>query len=78
MGSGRQYDDVDAICPFFILSKPNSITCEGIKDKTSLTLSFRTDTGQSIPKDRKDYRTKFCDKNYKDCKIFKLLEEKYK
>ncbi len=69
-GSFRQ---ADVQCPFYQYDDGRRrITCEGIIDKGTLTLNFRT---------IKDYETQidnFCCVYYKKCEIYRMLmENKY-
>lgn len=65
------YSDVSAKCPFYKRCGMNSVTCEGLYNKTTLSMNFdsRNDLG--------NYRTLFCDNGYQKCKIYRLLEKKY-
>lgn len=65
------YDDVNAKCPFFQHSNKQKITCEGITDGCITNLEFKT------KEKRNRHRRQFCDSEYKNCKIYKVLEEKY-
>ena len=66
-----KYSDVSAKCPFYKNSNPNCVTCEGIYNKSTVTTRFehRNDLG--------NFRALFCDSNYQNCKIYRLLEKKY-
>lgn len=71
------FDDVNAECPFFKSSKSASINCEGVDSESSLTLSFHTSTGQWLQKNKRAYTGHYCNHNYKDCIIYKMLMAKY-
>ena len=65
------YKDVDIKCPFFRGQTNNGISCEGLVDHSIVKLCFNS------PKD-KDAQTKiFCEKHYKNCEIYTILEKKY-
>ena len=61
------------LCPFYKYDDgKRRITCEGIVEDSSLAITFR---------DKADFNTQvaiFCCKNYKNCEVFRMLEEKYK
>lgn len=63
----------DAQCPFFRsdVGKQKRISCEGIVDKSTLSLTFHR---------KKDYETQlsvFCCEHYKNCEIYSVLMQKY-
>ena len=65
------FDDVNAQCPFYIGSSKQKIMCEGVTDGCITNLEFKT-------KDKRNrHRRQFCDSKYKDCRIYRVLEEKY-
>ncbi len=65
------FDDVNAKCPFFLSSSQRKISCEGITEDCITCLSF------SSQQKRNSHRKLFCDARYRNCEIFKMLEEKY-
>lgn len=67
-----QYQDVNAICPFFLSGDKQRITCEGLIDKTKCINRF------DFGKDREQYRSRYCDSNYEQCRIYRMLMDKYK
>jgi hypothetical protein len=58
-------------CPFFKRIAEQSITCEGITDECVIRLIFKS------KKEKNLHRRIFCDKNYKNCEIYTILEKKY-
>lgn len=74
MANGSYKGKADALCPFYRYDelKNKKIVCEGIVDKSVLSLAFRR---------RKDYDTQlivFCCEYYKNCEIYRMLmEHKY-
>lgn len=66
------YDDVNAICPFFLSGDKQRITCEGLIGRSRCINRF--DYG----KEREQYRNKYCDGDYDQCRIYRVLMEKYK
>lgn len=65
------FDDVDAKCPFFLSSGKKKISCEGITDGCTTNLTFISQQKRNL------HRKIFCDARYKNCEIFRMLEEKY-
>ena len=65
------YDDVNAICPFFLSGDKQRITCEGLIDRSRCINRF------DYSKDREQYRSKYCDKHYEQCRIYRALNQKY-
>lgn len=65
------YDDVNAICPFFLSGDKQRITCEGLIDRSRCINRF--DYGR----DCEQYRSKYCDRHYEQCRIYKVLNKKY-
>ena len=65
------FDDVDAICPYFQRSDKRKISCEGITDCCTTNLEFKTKAKRNLQ------RKLFCDDKYKNCEIYRMLEEKY-
>ena len=65
------YDDATVICPFYKASDSKRISCEGFTDGSVLIQSFQS-------KEKKNrQKTIFCDAKYKNCEIYRMLEEKY-
>lgn len=58
-------------CPFFKRIAEQSITCEGITDVCVIRLIFKSKKEKTL------HRRIFCDKNYKNCEIYTILEKKY-
>ena len=62
------FDDVDAICPFFRNSEQRKIVCDGITDECTTQLMF-------IKREARDlHRKVFCNRKYKNCEVFQVLE----
>lgn len=68
----KLFESADAKCPFYHKEAPQRVFCEGVIDKSSLTLNF------SNAEQCKDYRFSYCNAKYKDCPVNKMLAEKYK
>ena len=65
------YDDAEALCPYFQYSQRKHIVCEGIIDGSNTRLEFDTQAN------RNKYRRRFCDSKYQKCEIHRMLERKY-
>lgn len=61
-----------AKCPFYHKEAPQRVFCEGVVDKSSLTLNFADAQGCQ------DYRFQYCNDKYRDCPVNKMLMDKYK
>lgn len=67
----RTYNEGLILCPFYMSMAQKSITCEGITEYCTTKLLFET-------ADKRDqHRDIFCDKKYKNCEIYRMLEKKY-
>lgn len=65
------FDDVEAICPYFIRSSKNKIVCEGMGEY-EIGLEFDYSAERNL------HRQKFCNTyDYGKCEICKLLDTKY-
>lgn len=58
-------------CPFFLFSGRKSIGCEGITDDCFIRLVFESE------KPKKLHNKVFCESQYKNCEIYRMLMEKY-
>lgn len=67
----RIYDDILVLCPFFLHNGKKNVVCEGITDYCTLSLKFFDEEG------RNRYKGAYCDKDYKKCEIYRMLEKKY-
>lgn len=79
MGSDdeKSYDDVEALCPFFIKSGKANITCEGLDDYSRIKLLYVGKKGNLIPTLRDHKRFIHCNDKYNECPIFKMLMKVY-
>lgn len=66
-----QYKDVDVRCPFFKRQTGVSISCEGLTDEMGIKLCFANANAQRL------HMEVFCEKHYKKCEIYEILEKKY-
>ena len=65
------YDDVNAICPYFLGSDNHKIVCEGIIEGSKTIVEFDN------KKLRNRHREVFCDRRYSNCEVCRMLEDKY-
>ena len=70
MPSGT-YKQVYVLCPFFKYDDTQRITCEGIIPHSSIRTIFHS------PAAYNKHMAEFCCKNYQNCEIAKLVDEKY-
>ncbi len=67
------YTQADVRCPFYITDteRPAGISCEGISDKSKLSLCFTNKRYKKV------HMKVFCIENYEDCALFKTIYKKY-
>lgn len=65
------YKDVEVQCPFFKELTKKGISCEGLTDDSIIKLWFNS------PKSKELHSEVFCQKKYKNCEIYRMLEAKY-
>lgn len=71
MSSGS-YKQVHVLCPFYQRDDGNHrIICEGLTDNSTINLFYHECTDYSIQ------ITTFCCKYYKNCEIYRMLQNKY-
>lgn len=71
MPMGKRYVSKEAVCPFYHSEDEQKIYCEGVSDKSSIHLAFNSKI------ERKEYRKAKCSREYKKCRIAKMLYGKY-
>ena len=59
------------VCPFFHFMGRRSISCEGITDYCFNKIVFNSDGL------KQEHQAMFCEKKYKNCEIYRMLEAKY-
>lgn len=64
-------------CPFFVDTRGEEIICEGLKDDMRTHHTFVHHNENERRKMRNDYVEEFCCKRYKDCRLAKMLYQKY-
>ena len=67
----RYIESAEAKCPFYHKESPHRVFCEGVVECSSLSLNF------GDPKVCQEFRFKYCNSNYKDCPVNKMLMKKY-
>lgn len=67
-----RYDDVSAKCPFYQRSSEKNIVCEGIIENSVSVQEFNKKS------DREAYRNRYCNNQYSKCRLYDILEKKYK
>jgi len=70
MPSGS-FKQVDVQCPFYKNDGGKRITCEGLVDKSNISLGFLNWSDYEI------HMRTFCCKHYKNCEIYRTLMRKY-
>ena len=64
-------NDGDILCPFYLTRTLKTITCEGITDDCVTKLMFTSHDKNDL------HRKVFCNNRYKNCEIYRMLDEKY-
>ena len=70
MPSGS-YKQIDVQCPFYKSDAMKRIICEGLIDKSNISLGFL------IFKDYEIQLRTFCCEHYQKCEIYRMLMQKY-
>lgn len=70
MSSGS-FNQIYVECPFYKHDEGKRITCEGLTDKSSITLSYMRSRDYAI-----QFRT-FCCEHYQRCEVYRMLLQKY-
>lgn len=68
MGS---YFSSDILCPFYHDDDAQKIKCEGVVDGNTIHVTFGSSTKA------RQYKRDYCCKEYKECRIAKMLYAKY-
>ena len=59
------------LCPYYHKEEGVKICCEGVEDGTSIHVVF------SSSRQRKDYQFEKCCKNYSQCRVAAMLDQKW-
>lgn len=65
------FNQVYVQCPFYKHDEGKRITCEGLIDKSSITVSYIS---------KRDYEIQlktFCCEHYQKCEVYRMLMQKY-
>ena len=67
------YLQADILCPFYIkdMSKPPCLKCEGITDKSGMTMIFKNNA------EKEKWARKYCMESYKICGLYEIIMRKY-
>ena len=65
----NQYRCKTATCPFYKKEDQQTIFCEGVMDNSSVHLSF----GNGL--DCTEYKESKCRSNYRQCYVYRMLED---
>ena len=65
----RHHVQTSTICPFYRGEEKTTIYCEGVEPGVQTILAFG--------RDARDYKRAFCRKDWDECRIAKMLAEKY-
>lgn len=65
------YMFVHVKCPFFKGEEKNKIRCEGVQEGASCIQQYRK------MEQKEKWMGRYCCENYKNCRIYKMLEKKY-
>ena len=71
--AGGSFTQADVLCPFYLsdTENPSNIRCEGISYVNRLYLNF------PHKRDKVIHMRLFCTEHYKDCGLFRTINEKY-
>lgn len=67
----RHPQSKSVLCPFYSCEEDVKLHCEGVVPRTSIHLVFRS------PSELIEYRKKYCEASYGECRLAKRLYEKY-
>lgn len=65
----KQYRRYIVECPYYKKEDRQVIYCSGVVADSSIHLAF------AMPSECKVYKQKICSGNYKECKVYQMLEE---
>ena len=67
----KEYTSKSALCPFYQCEVPQSLKCEGVEHGTALHVTFDSKGHKA------GYKARFCCGQYRNCMLFRMLEDKY-
>lgn len=65
-----QYGAENVLCPFYKVETRNTVKCEGV-------ISATCSNNFSTTKTKKEHYEEKCCNKYRDCKLYRILEEEY-
>lgn len=65
------YESPYVKCPYYHRNNGNMICCEGVDETTTLNLTFTS------KKRINEYVNTYCNCDYKQCRVHKMLDEKW-
>lgn len=69
MPKGNKYLSLKAICPHYKSEEKHIIYCRGVQKDTATHMAF------AYPADKVAYKEKYCEANYKECRIAKIVRD---
>lgn len=69
MPKNMRYLSLKATCPHYKSEEKQLIYCRGVQKDTALHVAF------AYPADKVEYKEKYCEDCYQECRIAKMLEE---
>ena len=74
----NNYDDANAICPYFHKCRGEQIICDGLTGCSITVQKFIDTNGGGLVQKRKAYMAEYCSTfNYGKCDWARVLNEKY-
>ena len=65
---GKHYISKEARCPFYRFEDLRSVTCEGVEQDNSIRLNLEGE----------GYKQRYCRRDWADCRIARMLLDKYR
>lgn len=66
------YSSVNVKCPFYLAEENNKIICEGMEKGSRTALEFR---GRQF---KESVKERYCNSNFEQCKLYHVIDDKYK
>ena len=63
------FKQIEVQCPFYKYDVPKRITCEGLIDKSNISMGFL------VWKDYEIHIKTFCAQHYQNCEVYRMLME---
>ena len=68
-GMARYFLSADALCPFYRKESTMAVVCEGVTKDSRIRQEFRHGAA--------NYKQSFCCADWKNCRVSRMLQEKY-